>query len=219
MDRTLRGAFVVVALVMASLAVSHELIYLVAHGAGDEFAQAMQAGGHDGYWIQFALTIAGVTLALSAVGVRQLRRLRHQADAVSAGRLVVRDTGPAILARMTGRLWLLIAGGTTLAYVAQENIEVFAMTGRLPGLDVITGGQIAALPVITLASLVVAVVGGLMRWRRQVLLARIRAALAPIRRAPAPMPRFASAERLRSSTTTRFHGLRAPPEPGLPSPI
>ncbi len=210
---------------MASLAVSHELIYLVAHGTGDEFAQAMQAGGHDGYWFQFALTIAGVTLALSAVAVRQLHRLRHQADAVSAGRLVVRDTGRRILARMTGQLWLLIAGGTVLAYVAQENIEVFAMMGRLPGLDVVTGAQIAAIPVIALTSLVVAVVGGLMRWRRHVLLARIRAALAPIRRTPAPMRQVSRrpsghAPRRRPAPTgcARRHIRGSPPRSDRPMP-
>ena len=219
MDRTFRGSLVVVAMVMASLAVSHELIYLLAHGTGDAFARAMQAGGHDGYWLQFALTVAGVTLGLSVVAVRQLRRLRQQSDAASAGRLVIRDTGRAVLGRMTGGLWLLVAAGTALAYVAQENLEVFAMTGRLPGLEVVTGAQIAAIPMIALTSLVVAVVGALMRWRRHVLLARIRAARAPIRRTPARARRPASAERLRSLTTTRSHGLRAPPDRGLPSPI
>ncbi|MEW5992242.1 MAG: hypothetical protein AB1736_12970 [Chloroflexota bacterium] len=37
------------ALALASLALGHELIYLIAHGVGEGYAVAMREGGHDRY--------------------------------------------------------------------------------------------------------------------------------------------------------------------------
>ena len=72
------------ALSLAALALSHELIYLIAHGAGEGYATAMREGGHDRYWTSFLLIVTLVTSGLSVVGVAQVRRLRRLAAAMRA---------------------------------------------------------------------------------------------------------------------------------------
>lgn len=198
-------------LVMAALAASHELIYLLAHGAGAEYARAMQEGGHDRYWTSFVLTVVGITLALTVIAVRQLRRLHRQTSMVRAGRLRVHDGGLDLFARQATRLWLLVSAGTVLAFLSQENLETVAAGHALPGLDVVTGEHAVAIPVIALMSLLVALVGALVGWGRHVLLARLRGSMNPVRRR-APRTLRPSPVRVPASTSAvRWHGLRAPP--------
>lgn len=111
---------------MASLAASHELIYRLAHGAGAGYVRAMQEGGHGQYWTGFILTVAGVTIALAAVALHQIRRLLRQTSQARAGQLHVRDSGLGLFGRLPARLWLSVAAGTLVAFVAQENVELVA---------------------------------------------------------------------------------------------
>jgi hypothetical protein len=212
----LRQIAVVATLVLASLAVSHELIYLLAHGVGAEYARAVQEGGHDRYWTTFVLTVAVVCLVLAIVAVRQLSRLARQASLVRTGRLSVDDRGFSLLARLTARLWLLVAPGTSIAFLAQENVETITSTHALPGLVVVTGEHALALPVIALVSLLVALVGALVRCGRHMLLARLLRSLASIpRRVPRTLPPT-SISRPPSTVAVQSHRLRAPPS-ALPS--
>lgn len=208
--RHLRTIVVLATLVMASLAASHELIYLLAHGAGAEYARAMREGGHDRYWTSFVLTVAGITLVLALIAVRQLRRLHRQASLVRAGRIRVDDAGLGLFVRQAMRLWLLVSTGTSLAFIAQENLETPAAGHALPGLDVVSGEHAIALPVIAFVSLLVALVGALVRWGRRALLARLRLVSNAVRRAPRTL-RPSSVCRPASTSTVRSHGLRAPP--------
>lgn len=198
-------------LVMAALAASHELIYLLAYGTGAEYARAMREGGHDRYWTSFILTIIGISLLLAVIAGRQLRRLHRQTSMVRAGRLQVHDGGFGLLARQATRLWLLVSAGTVLAFLSQENLETVAAGHELPGLDVVTGEHAVAIPIIAFMSLLVALVGALVGWGRHVLLARLRGSLHPVRRR-APRTMRPSSVRVPASTrAVRWHGLRAPP--------
>ena len=196
---------------MASLAASHELIYLLAHGSGAEYTRAMQEGGHDRYWTSFVLVVVAVTIGLGAVAVCQIRRLRRQAGEASAGRLSVNDQGFRLLGRLIGQLWLSVAVGVALGFFIQENLETIAAGQPLPGANVVAGEHGLALPVIAFVSLLVAIVGALVRWGRHVLLARLRRVLArAIRRVPR-MPYPQSVDRPISIVAVRSNGLRAPP--------
>ena len=196
---------------MASLAVSHELIYLLAHGPGVEYTRAMREGGHDRYWTSFILTVVGVALVLAFVAVRQIRRLRRQASLARAGRLDVTDGGLGLLARLTGRLFVSVGTGTATAFFLQENLETVTAGHPLPGLGVVAGEHAIALLVIGLASLVVALVGALFLWGRHVLLARLRRAALHARRRPVRASRPSSTTRPSPTGAVRAHGLRAPP--------
>ena len=198
-------------LVLAALTASHELIYLLAHGAGAEYARAMREGGHDRYWTSFVLTVVGLTSVFAFIAVRQLRRLHQQTSMERAGRLRVHDGGLGLFARHAARLWLLVSTGTLLAFLTQENMETVTAGHALPGPDVVSGEYAVAIPVIAFVSLVVALVGGLVGWGRHVLLSRMGESLDGVpRRVPRtlrPTPVGVPASR----SAVRWHGLRAPP--------
>lgn len=196
---------------MACLAASHELIYLIAHGIGAEYVRAMQEGGHDRYWTSFVLTVAGVAAALALIAFRQIRRLRHQASLVRTGQLRVDDRGYGLLARLIARLWLLVAAGTVLAFLGQENLETVTAGHPLPGFDVVSGEHAVALPVIVVAGLLVACVAALVRWGRHLLLARLRRTLGPARRPPTRTRRPPFIPVPTTAVGVHSHGLRAPP--------
>lgn len=200
---------------MACLAASHELIYLIAHGIGVEYVRAMQEGGHDRYWTSFVLTVAAVAAALALITFSQIRRLRHQASLVRAGRLSVDDRGYGLLARLIARLWLLVAAGTVVAFLGQENLETITAGHPLPGIDVISGEHAVALPVMVVTSLLVACVAALVRWGRHLLLARLRRSLGPARRPATRTLRPPFIPVPPAAVGVHSHGLRAPPGSSL----
>lgn len=85
------AAFAVVAL--ATLAISHALVYLLAHGSGAAFADAMAEDGHDQYWTMFVATVVLALVGLALVAARQLLRLTRVARAARASHLRVLDEG------------------------------------------------------------------------------------------------------------------------------
>ena len=104
------------------------------------------------------------------------------------------------------------AAGTIAAYLIQENIETASTGAPLPGVGVLGGEHAIGLPVLFAVSLVIAVVAALVGWRREVLLARIRAAARGRLRAPAATLRPAlAAARLGGRREGRRNGVRAPP--------
>ena len=211
----LRSIAAVATLVMASLSLSHELIYLLAHSSAGNYAQAMQEGGHDRYWTTFVLTVAVVSLALVMVVVRQLFRLRRLGASVRAGRLQVDDRALSLLTGMTARNWIVVTGTTSLGFLGQENLETVTAGHALPGFGVVGGEHFIALPVIALVSAAVALVGALVRWGRHVLLARLRRASELARRRAPHLPHLRSLDRPTSTVALDGHGLRAPPAPAL----
>lgn len=202
---------VLAALVAAALVVSHELIYLLAHPGGAEYARAMRDRGHDRYWTTLVLTVAIVVTALGVIALGQLHRLRRAVSQVRSGRAAVDDLALGTFGRIAGGLWLRVSVGTIVAFLAQENLEAAGAGASPSGLGVILGDHVIALPVIALASAVVALVGALVRWGREVMLARLcRSAVSPRRRMPR-MARPVGARRPASTRAVRQHGLRAPP--------
>lgn len=199
-------------LALASLALSHELIYLIAHGFGEGYAAAMREGGHDRYWTSFLLIVAVVTSALVAVGVAQIRRLRRLTMAMRARVVHVRDVGLSRFFELLGPLWLRLSVVVSSAYVLQENIETATTGASWPGLGVLGGEHAIALPVLILVSLLVAAVGALVGWRREVIVARLRAAARARRRPAASVLRPALAnDRPTGIREGRRNGVRAPP--------
>lgn len=210
--RGLRAFTITGALVLAALALSHELIYLLAHGVGEGYARAMQEGGHDRYWASFVLIVLVVTGVLSVIAAAQWRRLRRLAADVHAGTVRLRAGGLDRFLQLLGPLWLWVSAGSIGAYLLQENVETASIGSPLPGLNVLGGEHAIALPVLLAVSLVVAAVGALVGWRREVLLARIRAAALRRLRAPAAMLRPALiVDRPSGRQEGRRNGVRAPP--------
>ena len=200
------------ALSLAALALSHELIYLIAHGAGEGYATAMREGGHDRYWTSFLLIVTLTTSGLSVVGVSQVRRLRRLAAAMRAKSVRVGDVGPARFFGLLGPLWLRLSVAVVVAYVLQENIETASTGASWPGLGVLGEEHVVALPVMLAVSFLVAAVGALVGWRREVILARLRAAAQRrLRTASATWRPSVANDRPRGTTEGRRNGVRAPP--------
>jgi hypothetical protein len=212
--RGLRAFTITGALVLAALALSHELIYLVAHGFGEGYARAMQEGGHDRYWTTFVLIVLVVTGCLGVVAAAQWRRLRRLAADVQAGTVRLNGGGLDRFLQLLPPLWLRVSAGTIAAYLLQENVETASIGAPLPGLGVLGGEHAIALPVLLVVSLAVAAVRALVGWRREVLLARISAAARRRVRAPAATLRPALVnDRPAGRLAERLNGVRAPPLP------
>lgn len=207
-----RSVVVIGTLALAALALGHELIYLLAHGFGAGYETAMREGGHDRYWTSFLLIVALVTSILVVVTVAQFRRLRRLAKDLRARSIRVGDAGFDRFLRLVGPLWLRVSVAVVIAYLAQENIETATTGSRMPGLGVLAGEHWMALPMLLFVSLLVAAVGALVGWRREVILARLRAAARRYLRGVATMLRpVEPVARLRHTDPGRRNGVRAPP--------
>ena len=197
-------------LVLASLAVAHELIYLGAHGTGDAYRLAMTETGHDGYWSNFVIGVGVVSTILLGVGITQLRRVARLASASGAGTLRVRDESIGHLARLVLPLWGRVATLTAIVFLLQENIETASVGNQMPGLYALAGQHGTALPLIVAVSFVVALTRALVRWRRDVLIARMRRTSPPRQTAP-EAPRPVESLLVQSADGVRRNGVRAPP--------
>lgn len=197
------------ALAAAGLALSHELVYLLSHGHGEGYARAMSEGGHDRYWISFVLTSMTVCLALTAVTMTQLHRLSRKADGLAPAPSV--EESPRYLAALLARIWPRLAALTAALYLAQENIERAISGSPPPGLGAMAGEHAIALPIIAVATLLIAAVGALACWRRDVLAARIMASRPALPRV-VRISRPPAGRRAVSFDAGRRPGVRAPPE-------
>lgn len=200
---------ILVVLVLASLAVAHELIYLGAHGSGEAYRVAMTEAGHDGYWSNFIIAVGVVSALLLGVGLAQLRRLARLSAESGAGEVRVRDQSLGHLARLVVPTWGRVAVLTTVVFLVQENVETAIIGHPLPGLYALAGQHGMALPLIVAVSFIVALTRALVRWRRDVLLARLRRAAPP--RPSARRVRPAASLLIHSADGVRRNGVRAPP--------
>ena len=212
MSRSRLPRFVVLAsLALASLAAGHELIYLLSHGPGEGYAVAMREGGHDRYWTSFVLIVLAVVACLVAITAAQLLRLRRLAARTAIGGLSVRDAATTRYLRLLGALWLKVAAVAVVGYLLQENVETVSAGGPLPGFGVISGEHALAMPILTAVGLVVAAVGALVGWRREILLARLRSGFRPRRQDARAIRRPTAVNRPRLGREGRRNGVRAPP--------
>lgn len=206
-------------LVIACVAIAHDVIFAVEHGVGAGFADAMRKGGHDGYWPAFSVIVAvsGTVLGLrAAVRLGRLGRAaaRGQQGPPATSSLAAPRSYPAELVR----LWLPLVAVVGVAFAVQENVEHLIGHGHLIGLGALIGPEYPlALPVIGLVALAAAALGGLVRWRIARLQARVVGRRAPTRhrglaaRRPAPGWANVAALRVRVWTLVRLDAGRAPP--------
>ncbi len=165
-------------LVLFSLLVAHDGIYLAQFGWGSGFQQAMSEGGSHAYWLptSIAIALAGVATFLATLAV--LVRLQQSASRLVQGHA----EGPGYASELV-RTWKRLYPLVTLLYGVQENVEHLASHGHLAGLDPLFGpGSDLALPVLAFTTFVLAAIGALLRWRISVLegrMARARRAVFP----------------------------------------
>jgi hypothetical protein len=199
------------AMTLVALVVAHNLVFLLTYGAG--YDEALAHSGHDGSWGTAVGVVLGAGIALLLLASWRLYRLG----------LIARATLPPAgtyapsagdFGRRLVELWWRLTAATTLLFVAQENLEHQRAGEALPGLAVLGSAEYrdAAL-VIAGVALVVALVGALFRWRRDVLIARIATALRRLRLRPESAVRRPAATRDRrpESPVGLGLGVRAPP--------
>ena len=201
------GRPALLAMVFATVVLGHELTYLLTHGFSG-YDAAMAEAGHERYWVAFVLAVAATGCVLALVAVRQLLRLRNLAAGIEGGG--TQNTGA--LRQLLAGLWRRTALGALLVYLLQENLEAVTSGQPLPGLNVLAGDQIVALPLVLLVALTIALIGALVAWRRDALLAQIQCGgVAPRRRAP----RFARDSGIRVARKAYIgsaNAVRAPPQ-------
>jgi hypothetical protein len=198
---------------LAALVLAHQLVYLARYGS--LYGEALVHTGHGDGWnaaVSTSLVLAAGLLALGVARLHWLGLLVRRASRASDA-----HTGPlprrALLeafARVAPRIALL----QLVLLSVQENVEHLAAGQPAPDAAILfspeyAGGGWIALAVSFAVSLVVA----LFVWRRDVLLARLRAARAALPRVSDVAPRRPGlvARRPVESVLGRRSALRAPP--------
>lgn len=203
-----RAAWAVLALLACVLA--HEAVYQLVYPGPNAYRAAMSVMGHDGYWLGLSLAVAVTTIALAMVAVVQLRRLHREAASTPALAADER-AGLAAYLRLVGATWLRLALLATLVFTVQENLEALGAGMPMPGLDVVLGHGVLPLVVILAATLLMALVVGLVRWRRRVLLGRLAAAARPWSRSSAARHHLGSETHAPQRHAAGTRPSRAPP--------
>jgi hypothetical protein len=171
-------------LAVACLGLAHDAVFAAQHGIGAGFAQAMSAGGHDGYWPIFSVVVVSAITVLGLSAAVRIGRLatagrRRDGRAGLAGRgspaaVAVRGRPARSYRQDLRALWLPLLGLTATAFTVQENLEHLAGHQHLIGLAALAGPEYPlALPTIALVTLAAAALGALVRWRIAVLEARV----------------------------------------------
>jgi len=200
----------------AAFVLGHDLVFLLTYGAA--YDAMLARTGHGEHWSITVAAVVGLAVALAVGCAVRLRALAGQARALEGGRGrwvggSRADLGVAVL-----RLWPRMAGLTVAIFVVNENLERLSAGLGLPGLTVLDSlGYVGTLAVLAGCSLVVAVLEALYRWRRDVLLARVRAAAARSGRpAPSAAPRrLPWVERRHAAVAGHRIVGRAPPRAAL----
>ena len=179
-----------VLLIAASLLVAHDGVYAAQYGVGARLAARMSASGHDGiYWPLFSVLGATGAVALGLLAARELLLLSRKVGALDSRSDPQRTAAPGYwreLANLWPRLFLLV----TPLFVLQENVEHVLSHGHVIGIGALTGPEYPlALPVLVVVTLLLAALGGLVRWRVAILRERLAAAhRAPREPTSAPRP-------------------------------
>ena len=194
-------------MVLATVALGHELTYLLAHGLSG-YDAAMAQAGHQWYWFTFVLLVGCVGFALTVVAARQLIRLRR----LAAGLADSATSAPGLFRGLVARIWLRTALGAAAIYYVQENIEAATAGLSPPGLGIFAGDQLIALPAFLLVGLVLALIATLVLWRQETLLRRLRSAAVPTRRQAPRFSRTLGASNVPSAHVSAANGVRAPPK-------
>ncbi len=161
---------------------AHDGVFFVQYGFGQAFADAMRAGGHDGYWPAFTFAAAIAAAVLGGAALLRVAWLRHRlgrlrtergrwrhgsAGRSRPGRAIWRGRGFAPLSyrRELIGLWARLFVVVTVVFVIQENVE-HAGHHHLLGLGALWSQEYPlALPALAGVTLVIAAIGALVRWR------------------------------------------------------
>jgi hypothetical protein len=198
------------AMMLVALVVAHDLVFLFGYGAA--YNEALAHSGHDATWSTSVAVVLAAGFGLLGLAIWRLYRLGLIARTVAPAEGL--DPSPGDFGGRLAGLWLRLAGATTLLFVVQENLEHQQAGEALPGFGVLGSAEYPyAGLIIAGVALVVAFVGALLGWRRDLLFARIAAGLRMVRPRPAPAFRRAVADRDRRPGSIIGCGLalRAPP--------
>jgi hypothetical protein len=195
----------------AAFVLGHNLIFLLTYGPS--YDAALARTGHGAHWSITVTVVAGLAVALAIGCVARLQALARQARELEPSDGGLMGGGPSDLGKAILRAWLVIAGLTLAIFVLNENVERLAAGLGLPGLAVLDSlGYIGSVAVLVGTSLLVAVLEGLYRWRRDVLIARVRVAAARHGRAAlAVLPLLPWVERRHAAISGYRITGRAPP--------
>ena len=203
------------ALQLVALVLAHDLVFLARYGS--RFGEALVHSGHGEAWSAAVMTSAGLAIALGAAGVFRLVRvglLVHRRGRVHVDRAAARSLNPRALLRGWLSLALRMAILSVVLLTIQENLEHWSTGQGLPGPGILLSAEYPDALSITIAiAFAVGLVVALFEWRRRVLLARLRAARAPLPRAieSAPARPGVFVRPAVESLLGRRSALRAPP--------
>ena len=202
-------------MVLAALVLGHDLTYLFTYGP--DYQTALLRTGHGEAWTAAVVTVALLSAALMVLAGFRLATLARHARRLGGAMPGPRGR-PADLVRELIGLWGLVLFGAAWLFVVNENVEQASSHLPLTGIRVLVGsdGNLLPLLVLTLASGLVAAVAALYRWRRDVLVARLRQARARWWRArshrlPRPWPSLPQPH----ATVARLLAGRDPPRLAL----
>lgn len=168
------------ALAGVALLLSHDAVFLVQLGPGEDLTQALRAAGHD-YWGWASLALALIGLATGVAAVLHLRSLRLRASELLVAPIASRRALPGRFAATWVRLFAVVVIG----FVLQENAEHFISHGHLLGLNALLGPEYPlALPVIGLITALASMVAAVLQRTERELLSLISAALRQVLRGP-----------------------------------
>ncbi len=197
--------------VVVTLALAHDLTFLARYGS--IYGEALAHAGHGPTWTNAVLVSIGLGTGLVVTAAVQLWRLRTAARAFTTGGIAMSSVRG--LGRSGAGLAARLAAVVAVLLTVQENIERAAMGIRAADPAILVSAEYSgAVAIVSAVALAVGFVVALFRWRRDALMARIRAAVAP---RPRPLPAHPPARRSaarRESILGRSLGLRAPP-PGV----
>lgn len=153
--------------------VAHDAVFAAQYGLGPERDLALAATVH-GYWPAFVALTLLIGIAGTGVAIAGLVRLRRLVRGLAPAPPV--DGRPSYageVARLWSRLLLVVAA----SFVVQENVEHLLAGQQPPGLWALSApGYPFALPVLTGVTLLLAIVGGWLRWHHEALVRRLVAA-------------------------------------------
>ena len=198
---------------LAALVLAHQLVYLARYGS--LYGEALVHSGHGDAWNAAVLISLVLAAGLVGLGLARLHLLGVLVPGATLPRSGLRPAlPPGTLLRAFLRIAPRIAVVQLVALSLQENVEHAAIGQPIPGAGILFSPEYAGGAWIAIAvALGVSLVAALFAWRRDVLLARLRAAReAPPRvRAAAPRQTGVLAWRPVESILGRRSALRAPP--------
>ena len=203
---TRRRGLAFAAIAAATLLVSHDVIFLVQLGPGEELARVLRSAGHD-YWGMASVAIAAAALLVTFVVARRLRRLTHAASQLHAS--ATRSTG---LGRRSLRTWAWLFAVVAIGFVLQENAEHLVVHAHPIGFGALVGPEYPlALPIIAFLTGIAAIAVELIAGVERSLLEAIAAVLASHWRPARHLRRPGRVVAHRSSVLSRMGASRAPP--------